>query len=403
MAERKRIKAKLGQLDRGLLVSWMIIVAFGMMMIASAGSIEAHNDFVTADGRPDNFWYLKRQAIWVVLSAIALAFFSRLDYRKLRHFAFPALLIVILLLASVFVPIVSGGMINGAYRWLNFGFIGLQPSEVAKLALAIYLATWLERKGKEVSDFKYGFLPFAAILGVIVFLLFMQKDLGTTVIISFMALTVFFVSGANILQLIGASLSGGLVSAAFIAATPFRRHRIEAWLNPAADAEGIGWHLTQARLTIGSGGLLGLGYGKSLQKYQFLPAAPTDSIFAIISEELGLVGSLAVVALFVYILYRIYRIALMAPDSFGKLLAVGIGAWIGIQAFINIGGLIRVIPMTGVPLPFISYGGSSMLMLSAGIGILLSVSRSMRENQSDAPPSHGRGNRRTRHAPARAR
>ena len=403
MARRRSSRVKnLGSMDRGLLILWMILISFGLLMIASAGSIKAHVEFIDEFGRSDNFWYLKRQAMWLGISSVALAFFSRFDYRKLRYFAFPALLAVILLLAAVFLPIISSGEILGARRWLNFGAFGLQPSELAKITLAVYLATWLERKGKEVQDFKYGFLPFAFVLSTIITLLFLQKDLGTTIIIVVMAVTVFFVSGAHLAQLAGGIALGSMVVITFIRLTPFRVDRITAWLDPASDPQGIGWHLTQARLTIGSGGWFGLGYGHSLQKYQFLPHAPTDSIYAIIAEELGLIGAAGLMVLYGLFLYRIYRIALGAGDNFGKLLAVGIGVWIGIQAFINIGGLLRIIPLTGVPLPFISYGGSSLLMTSIAIGIVLSISRSVKHKETHAYSTDGRGDGGTRRPSTRA-
>lgn len=392
-----KIRNTAGSIDKGLLISWLMLVGFGLIMIASASSIKAHNEFVTSSGKANDYWYITRQATWIGVSIIALSFFAHFDYRKLRYFAFPVLVIVIGLLAAVFLPIIGGQETLGARRWLNFGLLGMQPSELTKLALAVYLATWLERKGKEVSDFKYGFLPFAILIGLIILLLYFQKDLGTTIIISIMAFSVFFVSGANIFQLLMGSLVGLAVVFVLIQTTPFRVGRIEAWLDPYQSPTKIGYHVIQAELTVGSGGIFGVGYGHSLQKYEYIPHAPTDSIFAIIAEELGLVGALSLIGLYFFLLSRIYVIAARAQDNFGRLLAIAVGVWIASQAFINMGGLLRVIPLTGIPLPFISYGGSSMLSLSIGVGMVLGISRYMNGNPSThANRTHGRGNGRSR-------
>ncbi len=399
---KRSVKTKPKKMDHSVLLMWLVLVVFGLIMVASASSIKAHTEFVNAAGQSNDYWYLIQQFKWVVFSLVAVFFFSRLDYRRLRYFAFPALLIVIGLLAAVFLPIIGGRTILGAKRWLDFGFIGMQPSELTKISLVVYLATWLERKGKEVKDFKYGFIPFAAILGLIIFLLFMQKDLGTTIIICIIAVTIFFVSGANVFQLFfGGVIVIGLV-VGLISVSTFRQARIKAWLNPGSDTKTTAYHVTQSRITIGSGGIWGVGYGHSLQKYNYIPHAPTDSIFAIIAEELGLVGSVALVALYLFFLYRIFIVAKSAPDPFGRLLSVGIGVWIGIQAFINIGGLMRIIPLTGVPLPFISYGGSSLLMSSIGVGMVLSVSREIEIRTKHENSHDGRGNGRSRRPSAGA-
>jgi len=389
-------------MDRSLFLTWLMLVGFGLVMIASASSIKAHNEFVTASGRPDDYWYLIRQSIWIGISTVALLVFSQIDYRKLRFIAFPALFMVIGLLAAVFLPVIGGPKVLGAQRWLDIGGQSLQPSELTKIALAIYLAAWLERKGKEVKDFQYGFLPFVFVLSIIITLLYFQEDLGTTVIICIMAVAVFFISGAHIGQLAFGGLIGLLVVAGLITARPFRQARIDAWLNPGADPTGIGYHVTQARYTIGSGGLFGLGYGHSLQKYEYIPHAPTDSIFAIICEELGLIGGFVLIGLYLLLLYRMITIAHQAPDNFGRLLASGIAVWIGIQAFINMGGLLRIIPLTGVPLPFISYGGSSLLMCSIGIGIVLSISKHMKQDKKSANRVNWRRDRGTSRASARS-
>jgi len=379
----------------------MVLIAFGLIMIASASSIKAHNDFVTATGAPDDYWYLIRQSIWVFAGIVAVIFFSNFDYRKLRYFAFPALLMVMGLLGAVFLPLIGKAEALGAKRWLDFGLMSLQPSEITKLVLAVYLATWLERKGSDVKDFKYGFLPFAFIVSIIILLLYFQEDLGTTIIICVMAVSVFYLSGAHLMQLFLGGLVGLMVVGLLIWVRPFRIARIEAWLYPDKDPKGISYHVTQARLTVASGGIFGLGYGHSRQKYEYLPHAPTDSIFAIICEELGLVGGGMVVFLYVAYLQRMMRIALLARDNFGKLLAASLGIWIGIQAFINIGGLLRIIPLTGVPLPFISYGGSSLLMCSIATGIALNISKNLREQKKNARPAYGRGNGRSSRTAAR--
>jgi cell division protein FtsW len=381
-------------IDSPLFLAWMLLVGFGLIMIASAGSIKAHNEFIDASGRPNDYWYLTRQGIWIVVSTVALIISANIDYRQLRYLAFPLLVLEIGFLALPF----FGPEILGAKRWIFIGPLSIQPSEVAKVVLAIYLATWLERKGKEVKDFKYGFVPFAALVGIIVVLLQYQRDLGTTIIIFAMAVTVFFVSGANIPQLILGMIVSIAVVGLLIYTTQFRIGRVQAWLDPQA-SEIYGYHLIRAEYAIGSGGFWGVGYGHSREKYEWLPHAPTDSIFAVIGEELGLVGTTTLVGLYLFMLYRIFYLALRIKERFGQLLTIALGMWIGIQAFINIGGLLRIIPLTGVPLPFISYGGSSLLMCSIAIGLILSISRQINKDEYYARSADRRRDRRTRLTP----
>lgn len=366
---RRKIKPESGKFDRPLFFTWMVLVAIGLIMIASAGSIKAYHDF------GDGYWYLKQQGQWLAVSIVGLIFFVNFDYRQLRYFGFPALIVTIVLLAIVFLPVIGSESINGAKRWLSIGPISMQPSELSKLVLAIYLAAWMERKGKEVKNFTYGFLPFVMVLMVVVFLLFMQRDLGTMLTIGFTAVVTFYVSGASVRQLGALVMTGVALVAALIIVEPYRVDRVNAWLNPADDLQGIAYQTEQCRLATSSGGIWGAGYGRGLQKYGYLPDPPTDSIYCMIGEELGFIGQAGVIFLYLFLLRRFMLIAIASRDQFGTLLTVSLGVWIGFQAFINIGGILRVIPLTGIPLPFISYGGTSLLMTTCAVGIVLNISR----------------------------
>lgn len=367
-SKRKKFSNQ-GTIDRPLFFTWMILVAIGLIMIASAGSVKAHNVFF------DDYWYLKQQIKWIFISIVGLIFFINFDYRKLRFIALPSLIVTIILLAIVFIPFLGAESINGAKRWLSLGPISMQPSELSKLVLAIYLAMWMERKGKEVTDFKYGFLPFVLVLALVAFLLFMQRDLGTMLTIGFTAVMTFYVSGASIRQLSLLIIASSFLVVTLIILEPYRVARVNAWLNPESDLEGIAYQTEQCRLGVASGGIWGQGYGRGLQKYGYLPDPPTDSIYCMIGEELGFVGEIVIILLFLYLLKRFMSIALRAEDYFGTLLTVSLGVWIGFQAFINIGGILRIIPLTGIPLPFISYGGTSLLMTTCAVGIVLNISR----------------------------
>jgi cell division protein FtsW len=287
----------------------------------------------------------------------------------------PLFIVSIIFLILVFVPGV-GSRIYGASRWIQLGPFSFQPSEMAKLSIIIYLAAWLEGRGlNRIKDMFEGFLPFLGIMGLIGFLVMKQPDTGTLGIIVISSFAIFFVSGASMRHIISFGGIGAVLLWILIKIEPYRLDRITSFLDPSADPQGIGYQINQALLAIGSGGLFGVGLGHSRQKFNYLPEPVGDSIFAITGEELGLIGTVFLVILFVLLAMRGIKIAKNSPDMFGRLLATGIITWIVFQAFINISANVALVPLTGVPLPFISYGGTSLVFLMAAIGILLNISR----------------------------
>jgi len=255
------------------------------------------------------------------------------------------------------------------------GSFSFQPSEMLKLSIIIYLAAWLENRFERIKDFYEGLMPFLAIVGFVSFLLIKQPDMGTLGVIIFISMSIFFISGAKISHIFTIAAAGFLSLLALIKFESYRMNRLIVFLHPEIDPRGIGYQINQALLAIGTGGVFGLGLGNSLQKFNYLPEPVGDSIFAIISEELGLVGAGFLVFLFIFFAIRGLKIAKYAPDRFAKITATGISCWIIFQAFINISAICGIIPLTGIPLPFISYGGTSLVFLMVGVGILLNISR----------------------------
>jgi cell division protein FtsW len=281
----------------------------------------------------------------------------------------------VLSLVVVLVPGVAADK-YGAHRWIGIpGFQEVQPSEFTKLALIVYMSAWLARKGNHVRDLSRGFLPFALILLAVTVLIMAEPDMGTSVVIAITATCIFFVAGANLLHFVVVALAGVTGFAYLVVAAGYRQDRLTAFLDPWADSLGTGWHTVQTLIALGSGGITGLGLGASRQKFYYVPNAHTDAIFAIIGEELGLVGAGLVILLFAVVAWRGFSIAMHAPDAFGRLLATGVTSVIIVQATINIAVVTNSVPYTGITLPFISYGGSSLVVTLAGVGLLLAVSR----------------------------
>jgi len=267
-----------------------------------------------------------------------------------------------------------GVMRNGARRWFGFGAFTIQPAEIAKVVMVVYLARWLEKSGDRVRTVREGLVPFLVILGAIVGLVLLEKDLGTAMVLAIIAIAMFLVAGARWWQVVGTvGLSAGAIGL-LIRLEPYRFSRMSAFLNPWADSLNTGFQSVQSVLALGSGGLFGVGLGNSIQKYQWLPEAHTDFIFAIIGEEVGLIGTLFVLTLFCLLAYRGYRAALRAPDTFGLLLATGITTWLIFQAFVNMAAVTLTLPTTGIPLPFVSFGGSSLSVSLTAVGLLLNIS-----------------------------
>lgn len=346
------------------------LLIFGLVMISSAGVIYSETRF------GDDYYFFKRQLFFGVLPGSFILFIvQRIDYHVWKKIAVPFFFISILFLILVFMPGI-GSKVYGASRWIQLGPFSFQPSEMAKLSVILYLAAWLESRGvHRIKDFYEGVLPFMGIMGLIGFLIIKQPDTGTLGVIILTSLAIFFVSGAKIKHLLSIGGLGMIGLWILIKIEPYRFNRILAFRNPGADPQGIGYQISQALLAVGSGGIFGVGLGNSRQKFNYLPEPVGDSIFAVIGEEIGLIGGLILIGLFVVLAMRGFKIAKNAPDNFGRLIATGIVMWIIFQAFINIGANIALIPLTGIPLPFISYGGTSMIFLMSAIGILLNISK----------------------------
>ena len=331
-------------------------------MIYDASSFVAFRDF------SDKYHYIKGQIFWVVLGFMSLAFFSYFDYRKLYNLSLPILLFGLVLLILVFIPGV-GVYLLGAKRWINTGFFLFQPAEFIKLALAIYLASWLS--GKEKG--RLG--AFLLLLGLIVLLVILQPDMGTAVVILLEALIVYFLSGGNLLYFAGIIPAVLAIGFILIKISPYRLKRLESFFNINQSIESSSYHVKQILIALGSGGIFGVGLGNSLQKYSYLPETTTDSIFAIIAEELGFIGSTFIIIIFAAVIWRGFLIATKARDNFGKLLAGGITAFLAVQIIINLSAQTVLLPLTGIPLPFISYGGSALIVDLYSVGILLNISK----------------------------
>lgn len=354
--------------DYTLLGIVVAIVLFGLLMLTSASSVLAFERY------GDGYYLIKRQLLSTLIGFGGLWFFSRFDYRLLRSLAFFSLLISIGLLVVVLIPGI-GTKYLGAQRWISVGPIFFQPSEVVKLTFLIYLATWLDRRRVGGSAAGTQLQTFLILLGLTGGLILLEPDMGTMLILGVMALAVYFVSGASYrhMAIIGAVGLAVLLVAAVVA--PYRLQRLMVFFQRDADTLNEGYHIHQSLLAIGSGGLLGVGLGHSRQKFNYLPEAHGDSIFAVIAEELGFLIASALIVAYVTTIMRGFRIAQRASDPFGRSLAAGIATWLAAQVFLNIGALSGIFPLTGIPLPLISYGGTALIILLSAVGILLSISR----------------------------
>lgn len=363
MMKRKFIPLKLQRrtFDLPLLGATVALVLFGLLMVYDASSIQGLRDF------KDSYYYIRQQLTWVGIGISSMFFLAFFPYQKLKKFALPFLLAGFILLAGVLIPGlgVAGG---GAHRWLKLGPVTLQPAEIIKLATVIFLAAALEKRPR--------FLPFAALLvaGSTVMAV-LQKDLGSTLVFASISVLMYFASGAPLWHL-GMALPAVLLAVGgLIVTSAYRSKRVLAFLDPFSDPQGYTYHISQVLIALGSGGLMGLGLGQSRQKFEYIPEVSTDSIFGIIGEELGFFGGVFLISLFLLLIWRGLVIAKRSSDNFGRLLAVGLTSWLGIQAAINLSSMVALLPLTGVPLPFISYGGSALVVNLTAVGILLNISR----------------------------
>jgi cell division protein FtsW len=353
--------------DRALLLAVGALTAFGLVMVFSASEAQGWLWFHNAA------YYFERQLLWLALGVVLLWAGAHVDYHRLRPLAWPLAGVTVVLMVVVLLPH-FGVEVNGARRWLRLGPMQMQPAELAKVASIIFMALWLERHRERIGSLEDGVVPFLALLALVTLLVILERDLGTTLIVAGILLSQFLVAGGKKRHLLLLLLIVGLCLYVFIRMEPYRLHRIMAFVDPWSDPLNTGFQAIQSVIALGSGGVTGLGLGHSIQKYQWLPFAHTDFIFAIVGEETGLIGTSIVLALFGLFTYRGYRVALKAPDAFGSLLACGVTTWIAFQALINIAAVTVTLPTTGIPLPFISYGGSSLAITLLAVGILMNVS-----------------------------
>jgi cell division protein FtsW len=356
-----------GEGDRWLLVITALLLGTGLAMVLSASSVIS----LQRHGGP--YYFFVRQLAFAAVGLVALAVLRRVDYHALYRLAPAAAAVAGALMLLALVPHV-GVQIQGAWRWLDLGPLGtLQPSEAGKLAFALFMARWVDRRQGRLHSVSEGFVPFCIMTAAVLAVLMLQRDMGTAIVMCAILVSIYFAGGGRKRHV--AALVGTLALAfvLFTALESYRQQRLTTFLDPFRDPLGAGYQPTQALIGLGSGGLTGVGLGHSVQKYFWLPEPDTDFIFAIIGEETGLVGTTLVLAGFVALMARGYRVAMRAPDRFGVMLATGITTWIGFQALVNLGTVTDTLPATGVPLPFISAGGTALAITLAAMGVLLNV------------------------------
>ncbi len=355
-----------------LLVSTIAVLnVIGLVMVLSASSVQSLSNYGSA------WFFFERQLLWCTLGVVAFVVLARVDYRMWRKYVTPLLIVSVGLLLLVLVPGI-GIMVSGSRRWLGVGAIRIQPSEIAKLALLLYCADVMARREKDLHDWRLVLRPVLLVFAVIALLVMREPDMDSTIVLALIVGTALIVGGIRAKHLVVIGSTGVGLAAVLAIAEPYRRARVFTFLDPLADKSNAGYQITQSLIALGSGGWTGVGLGASRAKWMFLPNAHTDFIFAIIGEELGLVGCLIVVGLFLAFAVLGTRVAMHAPDRFGMLLAAGVTVWVVGQAVINIGAVIGLLPVSGIPLPFVSFGGSALLFTMAAAGLLANVARQAR-------------------------
>jgi cell division protein FtsW len=367
----KKIKKKVQTQKMDKVFLWLVLALLfiGLVTISSAGISVSQSKF------GDPYHYFKHQLFYGAIPGLVAMFVaSKVNYNLWKKMAIPFFIFAVISLIAVLIS-GHGLELKGAKRWIMLGPISVQPTEMVKLAVIVYLASLLTKKGKMIKDFSEGLVPFAVIIGIIGVLIIAQPDVGSFGAIAFIALAMFFLAGASLKHIAGLIILGiiGLISA--IKLEPYRMNRFLAFMDPTIDPQGIGWQVKQAAIAVGNGGIFGVGLGHSHQKFSYLPEVVGDSIFAIIAEEVGMIGAGIVVILFIALAFRGFLLAKRAPDRFSSLLIMGISLWIIFQALINIMAIIGLMPLTGITLPFISYGSTSLIFVLIGSGIVLNISR----------------------------
>ena len=362
MDSRKR-----GAFDFTLFIIIISLLSIGLIMVFSASSEAARYLF-----KGDAYHYIKRQGLWAILSVVAMLILANFNYKRFQKLAFPGLVVSVLLLVAV---LVIGKDINGGKRWIYIGSLSFQPSEFVKIAVVLFFASSLSVYKDRLKYFWTGLLPYLGVLGIIALLLYFEPHFSCIVIILVVGCVMLFVAGAKLSHF--AFLAGPAAVGVFglIMMAPYRVARVMSFLDPFKDKQGDGWQVIQSLYAIGSGGIFGLGLGRSRQKFLYIPEPQNDFIFSILCEELGFIGALVVILLFVMLIYRGMRVALTAPDMFGSLIATGITTLLAVQIVCNIAVVTSSMPVTGMPLPFFSYGGTTLLANMCAMGILLNISR----------------------------
>jgi cell division protein FtsW len=362
--------------DYLLIIAVAALLIAGLMMVYSATFALGYQLY----GQPTYFFI--RQLLWMGLGLLAMIIIARIEYHVWRRWSIPLMAGALLLLGLV---LAVGSDRFGGQRWLLNGSI--QPGEIAKLAVIVYIADWLSSKGERIRHVTYGLVPFAILLGFVTGLIMLQPDFSTAVLIATTAIAMFFIAGGDVWQMIASGILGGTTFAVLITRSEYRLARVISFINPTGDHLGGNYQVRQILIALGSGGITGLGLGDSRQKFGYIPASHTDGIFAILGEELGLIGCLVVIGLFAFLAYRGFRVALASPDAFGTVLAAGLTCSLIFQALINIAVVTALAPVTGVPLPFISFGGSSLVVSMMAIGLLLAISRGTLPQEVESRPT----------------
>ena len=368
------IKETVKSVDTQFLAAIYVLLAFGLLMVLSASSPIAYASSAT---NHDSFYYFKKQLMWACLGSVAMFVTANYDYKKLKNWAFPVLALSIVLLLLVLVPGI-GRKINDARRWIYIGPINFQPSEIAKIATIIFFSYSLSKNYKELASFGV-FLMYIGIIGVISVIIMMEPHFSCTMLIAATACILLLVAGAKIRHFVALGCCALPVVILLVIKAPYRLARVVTFLDPFEDIQGSGWQIVQSLYAIGSGGIFGVGLGQSRQKYMNIPEPQNDFIFSILAEEFGLLGAILVSLMFIFLIARGVKIALNAPDLFGTLLATGIVAMIAIQAIVNIAVVTSSMPVTGMPLPFFSYGGTALAITMAEMGIVLNISRHQKD------------------------
>lgn len=363
------IKVRQGPIDRWLLLLSAGLLGFGLIMLSSASSVIAY------ETHQDAYYFFKRQIVFAVIGVMAFWIASRIPYQFWKKLALPALILSVILLVALFLPGL-GKVANGSRSWLNLGFVTFQPTELIKLLFIVYLSAWFAKhRSAGHSAHSDSLIPFLAIFSLIAILILLQPDLGTLIIISGAAFTVFFISGAPVRNILLICLLALIALAGLVSVSEHQQKRFHCVLDASYDPKGACYQVNQSLIAIGSGGLFGRGIGNSRQKYLNIPEVHNDFIFAVIAEEIGFIFCALLLSGFFVLFAKGFAIAKNSTDEFAKNLATGITAWLAIQTILNIGGIINILPMTGIPLPLISYGGSALISSLFALGVLASISR----------------------------